>query len=241
MSHFTSAVWEIIGHPAAMKYSLFWIWILQKIQNNNISKTCSFFLQSCLAIQPPAEFFRFGWGDVGVECNRVIFIPQILGILPTLIWKFINIHFWCRCQMSDVRWCLRNSVSLRVILMLANTTKYVGSPQQCMTNSEESEPKNPLLLTTTRKPAAHLWYIAMSNVTKMKLLVLVVTYSLAGLYTSLEVKLCGLRMKLNSTYNHEIRPRRENWQQSRSRKKWLQTWEHWGNQMVRGCLKEKTG
>ena len=65
--------------------------------------------------------------------------------------------------------------------------------------------------------------ITMSNVTKMKLLVLVVTYSLAGLYTSLVVKLCGLQMRLNSTYNHEIRPRRENWQQSRSRKKWLQT------------------
>jgi len=30
---------------------------------------------------------------VGVVCNRVIFIPQIQGILPTLMWKFINIHF----------------------------------------------------------------------------------------------------------------------------------------------------
>ena len=101
--------------------------------------------------------------------------------------------------MSDVRWCLRNSVILRVVLMLANTTKYAGAPQQCMTNSEETGPKNPLLLTTTRKPAAHLWYIAMSNVTKMKRLVLVVTYSLAELYKSLEVKLCGLQMRLNST------------------------------------------
>ena len=41
--------------------------------------------------------------------------------------------------------------------------------------------------------------VVMNNVTKMKLLVLVVTYSLAGLCTSLEVKLCGLRMRLNST------------------------------------------
>ena len=38
-----------------------------------------------------------------------------------------------------------------------------------------------LLLTTTRKPGVHFWHIAMNNVTKMKLLVLVVTYSLAGL------------------------------------------------------------
>ena len=59
--------------------------------------------------------------------------------------------------------------------------------------------ENSLLLTTTRKPAAHFWHIAMNNVTKMKLLVLVVTYSLAGLCTSLEVKLCGLRMRLNNT------------------------------------------
>ena len=81
--------------------------------------------------------------------------------------------------------------------MLENTAKYEGAPKQCMTKSEENEQKNSLLLTTTRKPAAHLWYIAMSKVTKMKLLVLVVTY-LAGLYTSLEVKLCGLRMRLNS-------------------------------------------
>ena len=35
--------------------------------------------------------------------------------------------------------------------------------------------ENSFLLTTTRKPAAHLWHIAMSNVAKMKLLVLVAT------------------------------------------------------------------
>ena len=33
----------------------------------------------------------------------------------------------CSSALSlDVRWCLRNSVSLRVILMLANTAKYEG-------------------------------------------------------------------------------------------------------------------
>ena len=46
----------------------------------------------------------------------------------------------------------------------------------------------------------------MSIVTKMKLLLLVVTYNLAELYTSRAVKLCGLRMKLNSTF---ITPRFE--------------------------------
>ena len=58
------------------------------------------------------------------------------------------------CALSlDVRWCSRNSVSLRVILMLANTAKYPEPPKQCTTNSEETGPKNSLLLT--RKPAAH--------------------------------------------------------------------------------------
>ena len=83
--------------------------------------------------------------------------------------------------------------------MLVNTAKNAGAPKRCMTNSEETGLKHSLLLTTTRKPAAHFWHIAMNSVTKMKLLVLVVTYSLAGLCTSLEVKLCGLRMRLNSS------------------------------------------
>ena len=52
----------------------------------------------------------------------------------------------------NVRWCSRNSVSLRVILMLVNTAKYAQSPKQCTTNSEETGPKNSLLLT--RKPVA---------------------------------------------------------------------------------------
>ena len=42
--------------------------------------------------------------------------------------------------------------------------------------------------------------------------------NLAGLYTSRAVKLCGLRMRLNSIPNHEVRARIESWQQSRSRK-----------------------
>ena len=32
----------------------------------------------------------------------------------------------------DVRWCSRNSVTLRVILMLANTVKNAGAPKRCI-------------------------------------------------------------------------------------------------------------
>ena len=32
----------------------------------------------------------------------------------------------------DVRWCSRNSVTLRVILMLANTVKNVVAPKRCI-------------------------------------------------------------------------------------------------------------
>ena len=74
-----------------------------------------------------------------------------------------------------------------------------GSETVYMTNSEEVGRKNSTLLRTTRRSAAHYWHIRMSIVTKMKLLLLVVTYNLAGLYTSRAVKLCDLRMRLNST------------------------------------------
>ena len=40
----------------------------------------------------------------------------------------------------------------------------------------------------------------MSIVTKIKLLLLVVTYNLAGLYTSRAVKLCGLQMRLTTRF-----------------------------------------
>ena len=37
------------------------------------------------------------------------------------------------CALSlDVRWCSRNSVTLRVILMLANTVKNAGAPKRCI-------------------------------------------------------------------------------------------------------------
>ena len=74
-----------------------------------------------------------------------------------------------------------------------------GSETVYMTNSEEVGRKNSILLRTTRRSTAHWWHIPMSIVTKMKLLLLVVTYNLAGPYTSRAVKLCGLRMSLNST------------------------------------------
>ena len=74
-----------------------------------------------------------------------------------------------------------------------------GSETVYMTNSEEVGRKNSILLRTTRRSAAHYWHIPMSIVTKMKLPLLIVTYNLAGLYTSRAVKLCGLRMRLNST------------------------------------------
>ena len=50
----------------------------------------------------------------------------------------------------DVRWS-RNSVNLRVILMLVNTAKYAGAPKRCMTNLEKSGLRNSTLLRTTRK------------------------------------------------------------------------------------------
>ena len=74
-----------------------------------------------------------------------------------------------------------------------------GSETVYMTNSEEVGRKISILLRTTRRSAAHYWHIPMSIVTKMKLLLLVVTYNLAGPYTSRAVKLCTLRMRLNST------------------------------------------
>lgn len=60
--------------------------------------------------------------------------------------------------------------------------------------------KSHRLLRTTRRSAAHKWHILMSIETKMKLLFLVVSYHLAGLYTSRAVKLCSLRMRLNTTW-----------------------------------------
>jgi len=41
--------------------------------------------------------------------------------------------------------------------MVVNTAKNVGAPKRCMTNSEETGPKNSLLLTRTRRPAAPSW------------------------------------------------------------------------------------
>ena len=49
------------------------------------------------------EFFRFGWGQVGVVCNRVIFMPQILGISQTLMRKFINIYFCYTSNLHNVQ------------------------------------------------------------------------------------------------------------------------------------------
>ena len=74
-----------------------------------------------------------------------------------------------------------------------------GSETVYMKNSEEVGRKISILLRTTRRSAAHYWHIPMSIVTQMKLLLLVVTYSLAGPHISRAVKLCGLRMSLNST------------------------------------------
>ena len=37
----------------------------------------------------------------------------------------------------DVRWCSRNSVTLRVILMLANTVKNAGAPKRCIWQTQK--------------------------------------------------------------------------------------------------------
>jgi len=40
---------------------------------------------------------------VGVVYNRVIFMPQILGILKTLMRKFINIYFCYTSNLHNVQ------------------------------------------------------------------------------------------------------------------------------------------
>lgn len=40
---------------------------------------------------------------MGVVYNRVIFIPQILGILKTLMRKFINIYFCYTSNLHNVQ------------------------------------------------------------------------------------------------------------------------------------------
>ena len=66
-----------------------------------------------------------------------------------------------------------------------------GSETVYMTNSEEVGWKNSILLRTTRRSAARLWHIPMSIVTKMKLLLLLVTCNLAECrlkYSELSIK-----------------------------------------------------
>ena len=90
-------IFEIIRHPAAIKYTLFCI--LRKIQNN-IAKLAIFFLFTKLLRNASSgrsfrgyEFFRLRLGKVGVVrsplsprvvYNHVILMLQILGILQRL-------------------------------------------------------------------------------------------------------------------------------------------------------------